>query len=99
MPPISDIIDSIDDQAQGSEALRRHFEAVGLLPPCAELPIPRGKLKNRTKTFLGNPLCRGVDELCIELLNARDSSMASLLLNTERLRAAGYVSGVLKGGN
>jgi hypothetical protein len=28
------------------------------------LPVARGKLKNRTKTFLANPLCRGVDELC-----------------------------------
>jgi hypothetical protein len=26
--------------------------------------VARGKLKNRTKTFLANPLCRGVDELC-----------------------------------
>jgi hypothetical protein len=29
-----------------------------------ELPVARGELNNRTKTFLVNPLCRGVDELC-----------------------------------
>ena len=51
-----------------------------------ELPVPRGELKNRIKTFLGNPLCRGVDELCTELHNARDSLMASSLDRTERLR-------------
>jgi hypothetical protein len=51
-----------------------------------ELPVPRGKLKNRIKTFLGNPLCRGVDELCTELLNARDSLMASSFDRAERLR-------------
>jgi hypothetical protein len=31
------------------------------------LPVPRGKLKNRIKTFCGNPLMRGVDELCTKL--------------------------------
>ena len=55
-----------------------------------ELPVPRGKLKNRIKTFLGNPLCRGVDELCTELLNARDGIVAQMLENLERL--AGVLS-------
>ena len=35
-----------------------------------ELPVPRGKLKNRIKTFLGNPLCRGADELCTKQLES-----------------------------
>jgi hypothetical protein len=51
-----------------------------------ELPVARGKLKNRIKTFLGNPLCRGVDELCTELLNACDGFVAQMLENLERLR-------------
>jgi hypothetical protein len=50
--------DSINEQG---EALRLHFEAVVV---AVELPVAWGKLKNRIKTFLGNPLCRGVDELC-----------------------------------
>jgi hypothetical protein len=58
--PLSDIIGSINDQG---EALRLHFEAV---VAAVELPVARGKLKNRIKTFLGNPLCRGVDELCTQ---------------------------------
>jgi len=36
-----------------------------------ELPVARGKLKLRIKTFLGNPLCRGVDELCTKQLKSR----------------------------
>jgi hypothetical protein len=36
-----------------------------------ELPVPRGKLKNRINTFLKNPLCRGVDELCTKQLELR----------------------------
>ena len=71
--PILVAIDSINQQG---EALRLHFEAV---VAAVELPVPRGKLKNRIKTFLGNPLCRGVDELCTELLNARDSLISSSL--------------------
>jgi hypothetical protein len=34
---------------------------------------------------LGNPLCRGVDELCTELLNARDGLVAQMLEHLERL--------------
>jgi hypothetical protein len=33
--------------------------------------LARGKLKNRIHTFLGNPLCRGVDELCTKQLESR----------------------------
>jgi hypothetical protein len=33
--------------------------------------VARGKLKNRTKTFLANPLCRGVDALCTKQLESR----------------------------
>ena len=33
--------------------------------------MARGKLKLRIKTFLGNPLCRGVDELCTKQLESR----------------------------
>ena len=50
-----------------------------------ELPVARGKLKNRTNTFLGNPLCRGVDGLCTELLNARRGFVAQMLEHLERL--------------
>jgi hypothetical protein len=53
--------DSLDDQG---EALKRHFNAV--IAAC-ELPVPRGELKNRIKTFLGNPLMRGVDGPCTKL--------------------------------
>jgi hypothetical protein len=63
-------IGSINEQGK---ALRLHFEAV---VAAVELPVPRGELKNRIKTFLGNPLCRGVDELCTELLDARGGSVA-----------------------
>jgi hypothetical protein len=65
--PISDIIDIINEQG---EALRLHFEAV---VAAVELTVPRGKLKLRTKTFLGKPLCRGVGGLCTELLALRKS--------------------------
>jgi hypothetical protein len=78
--PISEIINIINEQG---DALRLHFESV---IAAVELPVPRGKLKNRIKTFLGNPLCRGVDELCTELLNARGRLMASSLDRVERLR-------------
>ena len=44
-----------------------------------ELPVPRGKLKLRIKTFLGNPLCRGVDELCTELADTRKGCVLRLL--------------------
>jgi hypothetical protein len=56
---------SINEQG---EALRLHFEAV---VAAVELPVPRGKLENRIKTFLGNPLCRVVDELCTKQLESR----------------------------
>jgi hypothetical protein len=36
-----------------------------------ELPVPRGKLKNRINTFLKNPLCRGADGLCTKQLESR----------------------------
>jgi hypothetical protein len=78
--PLSDIIDSINEQGG---ALRPHFEAV---VAAVELPVAHGKLKNRIKTSLGNPLCRGVDELCTELLNARGCLMVSSLDRVERLR-------------
>jgi hypothetical protein len=68
---ISEIIDIITDE-QG-EALRLHFEAV---VAAVELTVPRGKLKLRTKTFLGNPLCRGADELCTELLDTRKGCLS-----------------------
>jgi hypothetical protein len=41
--------------------------------------------QDQAKTFLGNPLCRGVDELCTELLNACDGFVANLIENPERL--------------
>jgi hypothetical protein len=63
--PFSDIIDIINEQG---DALRLHFEAV---VAAVELPVARGKLKLRIKTFLGNPLCRGVDELCTKQLKSR----------------------------
>jgi hypothetical protein len=63
--PISDIIESLNEQG---DALRLHFEAV---VAAVELPVQRGKLKLRIKTFLGNPLCRGVDELCTKQLESR----------------------------
>jgi hypothetical protein len=50
-----------------------------------ELPVARGKLKNRTNTFLKNPLCRGVDELCTELLDARGGPVAQLLEHLKHL--------------
>jgi hypothetical protein len=51
------------------EALRLHFEAA---IAAVELPVPRGKLKNRINaSFLKNPLCRGVDELCTKQLESR----------------------------
>jgi hypothetical protein len=58
--PISGVIDITNEQG---EALRLHFEAV---VAAVELPVARGKLKPRIKTFLANPLCRGVDELCTQ---------------------------------
>jgi hypothetical protein len=64
--PISVIIDIINGQGK---ALRLHFEAV--VAAAVELPVPRGKLELRIKTFLGNPLCRGVDELCTKQLESR----------------------------
>jgi hypothetical protein len=60
--PISVIIGSINEQGA---ALRLHFEAV---VAAVELPVPRGKLKNRIKAFLGSPLCRGVDDICTKQL-------------------------------
>jgi hypothetical protein len=66
-------------------SLRLHFESV---IAAVELPVPRGKLKNRTKTFWGNPLCRGVDELCTELLDARNGCVAQLLEHLKRLEVA-----------
>jgi hypothetical protein len=59
--PISGSTDITNEQG---EALRLHFEAVVLA--AVELPVARGKLELRTKTFLANPLCRGVDELCTQ---------------------------------
>jgi hypothetical protein len=47
-----------------AEALRLHFEAV------VAAVVVRGKLKNMIKTFLGNPLCRGVDDLCTKQLES-----------------------------
>jgi hypothetical protein len=70
---------------QGREALRLHFEAV---VAAVELPVPRGKLKNRIKTFLGNPLCRGADELCTELLDTRKGCVAQLLDHLKRFEVA-----------
>jgi hypothetical protein len=35
---------------------------------------------------LGNPLCRGVDEICTELLGARDGSVAQLLEHLKHLK-------------
>jgi hypothetical protein len=70
---------TINDQG---DALRLRFEVV---VAAVELPVPRGELKNRIKTFLGNPLCRGVDELCTELLHARDGFVEDLVKeNLER---------------
>jgi hypothetical protein len=43
-----------------------------------ELPVPRGKLKNRINTLLKNPLCRGVDELCTKQLESRCLLFAEL---------------------
>jgi hypothetical protein len=63
--PVLVAIDSINEQG---EALRLYFEAV---VAAVELSVPRGKLKNRIKTFLGNPLCRGADELCTKQLETR----------------------------
>jgi hypothetical protein len=40
--------------------------------------VPRGKLKNRIKTFLGNPLCRGVVELCTKQLESRTMLFADM---------------------
>jgi hypothetical protein len=51
------ITGSLNEQG---DALRLHFESV---IAAVELPVARGKLKNRTKTFLANLLCRSVDEL------------------------------------
>jgi hypothetical protein len=58
--PILVIIDSTNEQGG---ATRLHFEAV---VAAVELPVARGKLELRIKTFLANPLCRGVDELCTQ---------------------------------
>jgi hypothetical protein len=80
--PISDIIDIINEQG---EALKLHFEAV---VAAVELPVARGKLKPRTRTFLGNSLCRGVDELCTELLDTRKGCVAQLLEVLKKLEVA-----------
>jgi hypothetical protein len=40
--------------------------------------VPRGKLKNRTNTFLKNPLCRGADELCTKQLESRQLLFAEM---------------------
>jgi hypothetical protein len=66
--PLSDIIEVINEQG---EALRLHFDAV---VAAVELPVARGKLKLRIKTFLGNSLCRGVDGLCTKQLESRKVS-------------------------
>jgi hypothetical protein len=82
--PILKTIGSINDQGA---ALQAHFESV---VAAVELPVARGKLKNRIKTFLGNPLCRGVDELCTELLGSRCFLFAEVKKNLDRL--AGVLS-------
>ena len=53
---------NIQTPADQGLALRGLFE--GKLAAC-ELAGPRGKLKNRISTSLSNPLCRDIDELCI----------------------------------
>jgi hypothetical protein len=40
--------------------------------------VARGKLELRTKTFSGNSLCRGADELCTKQLEARCLLFAEL---------------------
>jgi hypothetical protein len=40
--------------------------------------VARGKLKNRIKTFLGSPLCRGADELRTKQLASRCSLFAEM---------------------
>jgi hypothetical protein len=57
---ISGITASINEQGVPLFG-RSHFAEV--IAAC-ELPVARGKLKNRIKTSLASPLCRGVDELC-----------------------------------
>jgi hypothetical protein len=70
--PKSELIESLDGQG---EALKRHFNAV--IAAC-ELPVPRGKLKNLIKTFCGDPLMRGVDELCTKLDEECEEMMNSM---------------------
>jgi hypothetical protein len=66
------IIESLNEQGH---ALRLHREAA---IAAVELPVPRGKLKNRINTFLKNPLCRGVDELSTKQLESRCLLFAEL---------------------
>jgi hypothetical protein len=55
-------------------ALNRLFE--GQIAAC-ELAGPRSsyKLKNRTNTFLSNPLCRVVGELCTNQLEVLETAV------------------------
>jgi hypothetical protein len=88
--PILVTIDSLNEQG---DALGLHFESV---IAAVELPVARGKLKNKIKTFLANPLCRGVDELCTK--QAGDFAIVAVDLErtisegTELYRKAGYVT-------
>jgi hypothetical protein len=92
--PVLVAIDSINEQG---EALRLYFEAV---VAAVELSVPRGKLKNRIKTFLGNPLCRGADELCTKQLETRQGLFvdcqffkdALMKSNSENLEYPGYLA-------
>jgi hypothetical protein len=76
--PRSETIDSLGDQG---EALKRHFNAV---IAAFDLSVPRGELKNTIKTFLGNPLCRGVDELCTKL----DEECAKVIISMQGWESA-----------
>ena len=40
-------------------------------------------MKNRINTFLSNPLCRGVDELCTKQLESRDALFVKLAVMKE----------------
>jgi hypothetical protein len=66
---ISGITEIVNEQG---EALRLHFEAVvSWLPLSCQCRGGSWSSELRTKTFLGNPLCRGVDELCTKQLASR----------------------------
>jgi hypothetical protein len=71
----SPILVAIDSTNEQGNALRLHFEVV---VAAVELPVARGKLKNRINTFLKNPLCRGVDELCTKQLESRCLLLAEM---------------------